>query len=500
MTAPQPDHGPAEHPLPPPGCPAPIAPTAPHGTMRLYGDSAETDPMGPFAELRKQYGGVAPVLLPGDIEAWLVLGHRENLDVSRRYTQFSRDSRIWHGWESGRIAPDSPLLPMIGWRPDCVSADGVDHQRLRGAVTDSLSRFDQRGIRRHITRFTHRLVDGFCQDGQADVVGQFAEHLPMLVLTHLLGMPDEYGPRLVAASRDLIKGTSTALASNEYVLETLRHLVEQKRARPGHDFASALIAHPANLTDDEVQHHLRLVLLAGYETTTNLIVNTVRMVVTDPRFRGSIAGGQLTLPEAVEQMLWDEPPLMVCPARWATGDAPLAGSDIRAGDMLLLGLAAGNMDPAVRPDPSAPVHHNRSHLAFSGGPHECPGQDVGRAITETGIDILLARLPDIRLSVPADRLSWRASPWSRHLESLPVAFTPARPKSSSVTTTSSFPSVASAAAPAPAASPVQAALPAPMPSSAELPALAPQPAPVPAQVRAPRQSRWESLKRLVRGR
>lgn len=494
MTAPDPDHGPAEHQSPPPGCPAHIAPTGPDGTMRLYSESAQTDPMGLYEELRKQYGAVAPVLLPGDISAWLVLGHRENLDVSRRYTQFSRDSRIWHGWESGRIAPDSPLLPMIGWRPDCVSADGIEHQRLRGAVTDSLSRFDQRGIRRHITRFTHRLVDDFCQDGHADVVSQFAEHLPMLVLTHLLGMPDEYGPRLVAASRDLIKGTATALASNEYVLETLRTLVEQKRANPGHDFASALIAHEANLTDDEVQHHLRLVLLAGYETTTNLIVNTIRMVVTDPRFRGSIAGGQLTLSEAVEQMLWDEPPLMVCPGRWATGDAQLAGQEIRAGDMLLLGLAAGNMDPAVRPDPQAPVHHNRSHLAFSGGPHECPGQDVGRAVTETGIDILLARLPDIRLAVPADQLSWRSSPWSRHLESLPVAFTPAKSKSSSVTATSPLPPQASSAAPAASPAPVT-GTPA---RSAELPALAPQPVPV-ATPSVPKQSRWELLKRLVRG-
>lgn len=422
MTLPPPAHSAADEALvPPPGCPAHTAGT--DRPARLYGPAAETDPMALYEKLREEHGPVAPVLLDGDISAWLVLGYHENRDVATRSTQFSRDSRIWHGWRSQEIDPaTSPLVPMIGWRPDCVSADGIEHQRLRGAVTAGLGQFDQRGIRRHITRFAHQLVDAFCADGRAELVDQFTEHLPMLVLTHLLGMPDDYGPRLVNACRDLIKGSETALASNTYVLETLEQLVIAKRASPGHDIASALLAHPARLTDEEVQHHLRLILLAGYETTANLMANTLRMAVSDPRFRGSLAGGQMTLPEAVEQVLWDEPPLMVCPGRWATGDTSLGGQHIKAGDMLLLGLAAGNMDEAVRPEPSTPVHHNRAHLSFSGGAHECPGQDIGRVIADAGIDILLTRLPDVRLAVPEDELTWRSSTWARHLTGLPVEF------------------------------------------------------------------------------
>ncbi|MGW1926928.1 cytochrome P450, partial [Streptomyces massasporeus] len=191
--------------------------------------------------------------------------------------------RVWHGWRSGEIDPaTSPLVPMIGWRPDCVCADGEEHQRLRGAVTAGLSQFDHRGIRRHITRFAHQVIDTFCEDGEAELVGQFTEHVPMLTLTHLLGMSDEAGPRLVHAARDLFKATETSLASNAYVLESLAQLVDAKRVRPGQDIASALMAHPANLSDEEVQHHLRLILLAGYETTANLMSNVLRMVVTDP--------------------------------------------------------------------------------------------------------------------------------------------------------------------------------------------------------------------------
>ncbi|MFD9035417.1 cytochrome P450 [Streptomyces sp. NPDC059567] len=408
--------------VPPPGCPAHAAGGV-EGVTRLHGAAAETDPMGLYEKLRAAHGPVAPVLLEGDVRAWLVLGYLENRDVATRSTQFSRDPRTWHGWKSGEIDPEtSPLVPMIGWRPDCVCADGEEHQRLRGAVTASLNQFDQRGIRRHITRFAHQLIDEFCESGRTELVGQFTEPLPMLVLTHLLGMPDEDGPKLVHAARDLFKATETSLASNAYVLETLKQLVAAKRALPGQDIASVLMAHPAGLTDEEVQHHLRLILLAGYETTANLMANVLRMTVTDPRFRGSLAGGQMTLPEAVEQVLWDEPPLMVCPGRWATGDTSLGGQEIKAGDMLLLGLAAGNVDQAVRQDPSTRVHHNRAHLSFSAGAHECPGQDIGRVIADTGIDILLTRLPDISLAIAESELTWRSSTWARHLTALPVKF------------------------------------------------------------------------------
>lgn len=459
--------------VPPPGCPA-HASKGPGGATRLYGPAAETDPMGLYEALRAEHGPVAPVLLDGDVRAWLVLGYLENRDVASRPTQYSRDPRVWHGWRSGEIDPaTSPLVPMIGWRPDCVCADGEEHQRLRGAVTAGLSQFDHRGVRRHITRFAHQLIDTFCEDGEVELVGQFTEHLPMLTLTHLLGMSDESGPRLVHAARDLFKATETSLASNAYVIECLEQLVVAKRSRPGQDIASALMAHPAGLTDEEVLHHLRLILLAGYETTANLMSNVLRMVVTDPRFRGSLAGGQMTLPEAVEQVLWDEPPLMVCPGRWANGDTTLGGRQIKAGDMLLLGLAAGNVDKAIRPDASTPVHHNRAHLSFSAGTHECPGQDIGRIIADAGIDILLTRLPDIALAVPEESLSWRSSTWARHLTALPVHFAPRVPEGHDVPNPLPAP-------PAPSFGPPSAPLwPSPGPGPARPSDPAPPPGPVP---------------------
>ena len=419
---------PADAPLtPPPGCPA--HGLGADGLRRLYGPEAEADPTALYERLRAEHGEVAPVLLHGDLPAWLVLGHSANLTAMRTPSRFSRDSRRWRAFQENKVMPDSPLMPMVAWQPLCVFADGEEHKRLRGAVTESLNRFDRRGIRRYVTRFADQLINEFGATGHADMVSQFAEHLPMLVMTQLVGMPEGYGPRLVDAARDLMKGSATAIASNDYVVTTLRQLVERKRAAPGADLASWLIQHEAALSDDEVMEHLRLVLIAANETTVNLIADTLKLVLTDRRFRANLSGGHMTLPDALDQVLWDTPPLSAVPGRWATGDTELGGRQIKAGDMLLLGLAAGNTDPAVRPDLGMPLYGNRSHLAFSGGPHECPGQDVGRAIAETGIDILLTRLPDLQLSVPEDELRWNSAWLSRHLEGLPVQFAPRRARS-----------------------------------------------------------------------
>ncbi|MEU7133268.1 cytochrome P450 [Streptomyces sp. NPDC046261] len=414
---------------PPPQCPASklgLGP-GPGGRTRLYGPEAEADPYGLYERLREEHGSVAPVLLSGDLPAWLVLGYRENLDVTRTPSRFSRDPRLWTETREGRVPPDHPLLPVVTWQPMMSFVDGEQHERWRGAVNDSIARFDRRGIRRHVTQCANQLVDRFCATGHADLVHQFAEHLPMMAMTQLLGMPEEYSPQLVNAARDMLRGTETAIASNEFVQETLRKLVARKHAQPGADFTTWLLEHPAGLTDDEVQQHLRLVLIAAFETTANLIANTLKMVLTDVRFQASLAGGHMTLPDAVEQVLWDEPPFLTVLGRWAAQDTELAGKQIKAGDALVLGLAAGNVDTVVRPDLDAPIHGNRAHLAFSGGAHECPGQDVGRAIASTGIDALLLRLPDLALAVEESELYYRSSLLSRHLIELPVKFTAHEP-------------------------------------------------------------------------
>ncbi|TLS45540.1 cytochrome P450 [Streptomyces montanus] len=495
-------------PGPPPGCPA--HGTGPGGLRRLYGPEAE-DLEALYEKLRAEHGAVAPVLIHQDVPLWVVLGHTENLHMLRTPSQFTRDSRIWTALKEGMVAPDHPLMPHFAWQPICSHAEGDEHLRLRGAVTGAMSTIDHRGIRRSINRSTQLLVNRFCEDGEADLVSEFADHLPMAVMCEVLGMPEEYNERMVQAARDMIKGTETAIASNEYVMGALVRLTARRRAQPQGDFTSHLINHPAGLTDDEVSQHLRVVLIAAYEATANLLANVLRMVLTDPRFRAQLNGGQMTVPEAVEQSLWDEPPFSSVLGYFAKQETELGGQRIRKGDGLLFGIAPGNVDPRVRPDLTANMQGNRSHLAFGGGPHECPGQDIGRAIADTGVDALLMRLPDVQLDCEEHELRWTASLASRHLVELPVKFAPKppqdvkqRPRAHPVPDPHQGWEITS---PAPAHAPGQAA----QPSAPQQPVLAPEPEPArtgtgtdTAKATTPGPERrlgaWQRLLRWWRGR
>ena len=410
-------------PGPPLGCPA--HGLWPGGLHRLH----EAQDLGAlYEQLREQHGPVAPVLLHDDVPMWIVLGHAENLHMVRSPSQYCRDSRIWTPLREGLVKPDHPLMPHIAWQPIASHAEGDEHKRLRGAVMGAISTIDFRSLRRYINRSTQVIVNRFCEAGDADLVSQFTEHLPMAVMCEILGMPDEYNDRLVEAARDALKGTDTAIASHSYVMDALSRLTATRRAQPEEDLASYLITHPARLSDDEVREHLRLVLFAAYEATTNLLSNVLLTVLIDPRFRAQLNGGQMTVPEAVEQSLWNEPPFSTVFAYFAKQETELGGQRIRRGDGLLFAPLPANVDPRVRPDLKASMQGNRSHLAFGGGPHECPGQDIGRSIADVGVDALLMRLPDVELDCDEEELRWTASIASRHLVELPVQFAPKPPQ------------------------------------------------------------------------
>ncbi|MEU6767941.1 cytochrome P450 [Streptomyces sp. NPDC046853] len=494
MTTPSHSHPGTDDPaVPPPGCPAHGLGTGPGGARRLYGPEADTDLAGVYEKMRADHGAVAPALLHNDVPIWAVLGHSENLHMVRTPSQFTRDARQWRAVQDGSMGADHPLAPVVTWQPMASFVEGDEHKRLRGAVTGAMAGLDHRGIRRYINRYSNLLLNDLCQDGKADLVSEFAEHLPMMVMCHVLGMPEEYNERIVQAARDMLRGTETAIASNAYIMDALMRLVARRRAKAEEDFASNLIAQPQQLTDEEVGTHLRLVLIASYEATANLIANALRMVLTDPRFRAQLSGGQMTVPEAIEQSLWDEPPFSAMVGYFAKQDTQLGGQEIKAGDGLIFGIAPGNVDPVVRPDLAANMQGNRSHLAFGGGPHECPGQDIGRAIAETGVDALLIRFPDVELAVEEHELRWTSSILSRHLVELPVHFAPRPPQDVMARPMARVPSARGdwqVSSPAPRPATPQPAAPADVPP---VPGSAPVTAPV------PRQGAWRRLVTWWRG-
>lgn len=416
MTSPYAAAGP-----PPARCPVTGAPAP---ATALHGPDLDGDAMPALYErLRGTHGPVAPVTIAPGVDAWLVIGHRELLQLTRDEQDFSHDPRRWSLLREGRVPADSPILPMVGWRPALLFADGQQHRRMRAAVSAALAGINGHELRRSVRAAAEQVIVSFAERSEADLVADYARKLPMRVITALLGVDDRTGRQLVEAVAGTVAATSASADASKHMGAILLQLIEEKRRRRGNDITSALLHHPARLTDEEVLHNLVVMFVAGNQTTVNWIATTLRILLCDPQFRSSLTGGHLSVDDALDLVLWRFPPTQNFPARYATRDMTFGGQPIRTGDMLILGLAGANADPQILPADGAPVVGNRSHLAFGAGPHICPAQDPARLITRTAVDTIRHRLPDLELAISEGDLEWIKSPWSKGLASLPVRFT-----------------------------------------------------------------------------
>ncbi|MFH8384907.1 cytochrome P450 [Kitasatospora sp. NPDC018058] len=406
---------------PSPGCPAHA------GATPLYGPRFQTDPAQLYRELRAAHGPVAPVELAGGVPAWLVIGYRELQQVTGQPQLFGRDSSRWHAWAT--LPADWPLKPMMAPVPSILYAEGEEHVRRSRAVTDALAGIDPYELRKHAEEIADRLIDEFAGRGEADLVAEYAHRMPLLVLCRVLGLDEEQAPQLIAALLAMLDGGADAPAGAQRLLELMLALVEEKAEHPGADVASRMLEHPAGLTHDEVMRDLRVLLIAGHQPNSYWISNTLRLMLTDERFAASLAGGRRSISQALNEALWEDTPTQIFAGRWAVRDTQLGGQRIAEGDMLLLGFAGANADPSVRQADGRPAEGNRAHMSYSYGEHGCPfpAQEAAEVIATTAIEVLLDRLPDLRLAVAEHALVWRPSAWVRGLVALPVSFTPGHP-------------------------------------------------------------------------
>lgn len=402
--------------------PTPASPAAP---VALSGPLLQDDPAGVYREMRRDHGSVVPVLLDGDVPAWLVLGYRELHQTTGDPVLFSRDSDLWSQWEN--IPDDWPLLPMIGRKqPSILYTVGERHRERAAMMVHALEAVDPFELRGYAERFADELIDGICPEGTADIIGEFAMLLPVRVLARLYGFSDEQGPALVTALNDMIDGRERALAGQAHLFTSMTELVAARGKAPAEDVASRMLADTSGFTDEEIVQDLMVMMAAGHQPTADWIGNSLHLMLTDNRFAASLFGGRNSVAEAMNEVLWEDTPTQNVAGRWASRDTQLGGRRIRAGDMLLLGLQGANSDPQVRTDGSALTGGNGAHFSFGHGEHRCPfpAQEIAEVIARTGIEVVLDRLPDIDLAVPAASLTRRPSPWLRGLSELPVTFTP----------------------------------------------------------------------------
>ncbi|MFD8800337.1 cytochrome P450 [Streptomyces atroolivaceus] len=407
------------------GCPAHRATTP----VPLSGPDFHTDPQALYRTMRNSYGPVVPVELPGGFPAWLVVGYRELHQVTSDGELFPRDVGLWNQWE--HIPEDWPLLPMVGRpMPSIYFTAGAEHRRHSELVVPALEAADPFEIREHCEQLADRLVDGICARGAADLVADFAEPLPVLVLARLVGFPDAEGTDIARVLKDLADGGPGAQEAYGRFGEHMQRLVAAKRANPGDDITSRMLADPQPFTDEEYALDLMAITAAGHLTTADWISNSLRLMLTEDQFADSLAGGHRSVGDAMNEVLWEESPTQILAGRWAVRDTQLGGRTVRAGDMLLLGLGAANTDPLIRQGAvSGGAGHravNGAHLAFSHGEYRCPfpAQEIAETIARTAIEVILDRLPDLALAVPARDLVRRPSAFLRGMNALPVRFAP----------------------------------------------------------------------------
>lgn len=418
-----PSTGEPPHLVPPVGCPAHAGAEA----VPLSGPRFHTDPLHLYREMRRDHGPVVPVEL-GGFPAWLVIGYRELHQVTSDPVLFTRDVGLWNQWP--HIPADWPLLPMVGQRqPSIYYTVGAEHRRHADMVGPALEEVDLFELRRHTERLADRLIDDFCGRGSAELVAEYVVLLPVLVLAWVVGFPDEEGPAIAGVLNALADGGPDAQQAHLRFAEHMQRLVQAKRARPGADVTSRMLAHPEPFTDQEYVLDLMAITAAGHLPTADWLGNSVRLMLTDDRFAASLGGGRRSVAQAMNEVLWEDTPTQILSGRWAARDTQLGGRLVRSGDMLLLGLAAANADPAIRQHGSRAdgLHEgNSAHFSFSYGEYRCPfpAQEIAEVIARTGIEVLLDRLPDLDLAVPAQTLVRRPSAFLRGMSALPIRFTP----------------------------------------------------------------------------
>jgi cytochrome P450 len=316
-------------------------------------------------------------------------------------------------------APGSPMMIML---------DPPDHTRLRKLVSRSFTARRMAGLRPRVEQIATALADDLPTHGAVDLMERYAFPLPVQVICELLGVPARDRDDFSAWSATMVDDSPQAdkHAASDKLGGYLAELVARKRTEPDDALLSALVEVSDDdgdrLSEQELVAMAMLLLIAGHETTVNLIGNGVLGLLTHPEQQDILRARPELLGGAVEEFLRWESPVANAPVRFTTEDVEIAGTTIPAGAVVMLGLAAANRDPDRFPGAERlDVTRDASgHVAFGHGLHFCLGAQLARIEGEVAIGVLLDRHPRLRLGVDATELVHRRSTLIRGLTTLPV--------------------------------------------------------------------------------
>ncbi|MER7952224.1 cytochrome P450 [Streptomyces sp. NPDC096079] len=379
-------------------------------------------------------GAVAPVVLPGDIQGMAVLGH-EALRDFLSHPDVAKGPRHFTALAEGRIPDGWPLL-TFATVPGMTTADGADHRRLRTLVSSAFTARRVEELRPRVETVTAGLLDGLAAaaragDGVADLRRHYALPLPLGVICELLGVDPAHQDRLHHLS-SLVVATDTepaqAVAANRELVELLGSIAAAKTTAPGDDLTSALIAARDEggdrLSQPELIGTLLLMIIAGHETTLNLVTNAVRALCAHRDQLALVTEGRAEWADVVEETLrWDSP-VSYFPFRYPTRDLTVAGTLIPRGTPVLAGYSAAGRDTTAHGPDADRFDITRTssvkHLSLGHGPHYCLGAPLARMEAALALEALFTRFPDLDLAVPESKLTRHSGFVGNSVRALPV--------------------------------------------------------------------------------
>ena len=315
-----------------------------------------------------------------------------------------------------------------------LDSDPPVHTRLRKLVNRAFTPRRIREMEPRIRSITDELLDNIARGASFDLMNDFAGPLPVIVIAEMLGVPTEDHAKFKIWSNQIIEGGRGTLRGNAPGAEVkasaqelrafLADQIERRRRDPGEDLITALVqAHDEDgaLAADELLAFVVLLLLAGNETTTNLIGNGMLALGKNPEQLELLRRSPELMPRAIEEMLRYDGPVQAT-ARVATENFNLGGSDLTPGTVCFVILAAANRDPAQfeNPDKFDVTREPKDHVAFGEGIHFCIGAPLARLEGAIAIGELLRRFPKARLTDPDAKRTYKGSFFLRGLTSLPM--------------------------------------------------------------------------------
>lgn len=381
--------------------------TAPQDLLlQLLEPAHRANPYPVYRQLREQ----APLQLP---ESNLtVFASFADCDAVLRHPSSCSD-RLKSTSAQQAIAAGQPARPF--GVPGFLFLDPPDHTRLRRLVSKAFSPKVVKSLEPDIATMVDGLLDEVEEAGRFEAIADLAHPLPVAVICRLLGVPLEDEPLFSAASTLLAQGLDPFIAFTgqtqgmEERLEAglwlrgyLRELLAQRRAQPADDLMSGLIAVEESgeqLTEEDIVATCNLLLVAGHETTVNLIANAILAMLRHPQHWAALSRDAGWAPAIIEETLRYDPPVQLV-GRVAGDDMTINGVDVPKGDTMMLLLAAAHRDPAVidRPDEFDPGRTAVRHLAFGLGPHFCLGAPLARLEAAAALTAVTTRFPNARLA------------------------------------------------------------------------------------------------------